>query len=64
MSGHKKIDLELESDHRAEQSIDENLPMHSHVIVIVMISDVWQGTSGTSRDLLAVGLESLSGLKM
>ena len=28
------------------------------------ISDVWQGTSGTSRDVPAVGLESLSGLKM
>ena len=27
-------------------------------------SDVWQGTSGTSRDVPAVGLESLSGLKM
>ena len=27
-------------------------------------SDVWQGTSGTSRDVPAVGLESLSGLEM
>ena len=27
-------------------------------------SDVWQGTSGTSRDVPAVVLESLSGLKM
>ena len=27
-------------------------------------SDVWQGTSGTSRDVPAVGLECLTGLKM
>ena len=27
-------------------------------------SDVWQGTSGTSRDVPAVGLESMPGLKM
>ena len=40
--------------------IDMN-PSHP---ICIRSSDVWQGTSGTSRDVLAVGLESLSGLKM
>ena len=31
---------------------------------VISCSDVWRGTSGTSRDVPAVGLESLSGLKM
>ena len=34
------------------------------MLIQAIHSYVWQGTSGTSRDVPAVGLESLSGLKI
>ena len=53
---HKHVVKLIQSLHR---SLKENVPRN-----LFSDSDVWQGASGTSRDVPGVRLESMSGLKL